>query len=251
MMGYTHAIVGASGALAYAISYGDGTPELYVVAVISGTLGGVAVDIDARDNKTNPKVTDASRSRFAVLGLLGLGLLSALLMGSLVLKDIFNNISTAILGVVIFIVICLVGYLSPHRTFSHSLLFVVASTLGVSLVCLSFLEYYFIGSILHLLVDMLNNPFQGHGVWLFYPIKTGKGIAFGLCKAARIGNKITYFIGMSLFLGLSYIYLWDIRDIVKLIVPFAVIIYLIVVLHFVRVKSEREQRHIMHMHGEL
>ena len=82
-------------------------------------------------------------------------------------------------------------------------------------------------------------------------IKTGKGIALGLCKAARIGNKITYFIGMSLFLGLSYIYLWNIRDIVKLIVPFAVIIYIIVVLHFVRVKSEREQRHIMHMHGEL
>ena len=55
MMGYTHAIIGASGALAYAVSYGDSTPELYTVAVVAGTLGGVIVDIDTRDHRVCEK----------------------------------------------------------------------------------------------------------------------------------------------------------------------------------------------------
>ena len=62
MMGYTHAIIGASGALAYAVSYGDSTPEIYTVAVVAGTLGGVMVDIDTRDHTTNPKVTIKSQN---------------------------------------------------------------------------------------------------------------------------------------------------------------------------------------------
>ena len=111
--------------------------------------------------------------------------------------------------------------------------------------------YCFVGGVLHLLFDMLNNPFNNHGVWLLYPIKTGKGIAFGICKAARTGNKICYFAGIILFVGMSAFYFWRIGDVMKAIAPAVVLIYMVVAMHFVRQKSEKEQRHIMHMRGEL
>lgn len=37
----------------------------------------------------------------------------------------------------------------------------------------------------------------------------------------------------------------------KAVAPAAVLIYVVVAMHFVRQKSEKEQRHIMHMRGEL
>jgi len=36
----------------------------------------------------------------------------------------------------------------------------------------------------------------------------------------------------------------------KAIAPVVVLIYMVVAMHFVRQKSEKEQRHIMHMPGE-
>lgn len=56
MMGYTHAAIGAAGALSLAALNGDGSPALYITASLAGALGGVAIDIDTRDNLTNPKV---------------------------------------------------------------------------------------------------------------------------------------------------------------------------------------------------
>jgi hypothetical protein len=37
----------------------------------------------------------------------------------------------------------------------------------------------------------------------------------------------------------------------KAIAPAVVLVYMVVAMHFVRRKSEKEQRHIMHMRGEL
>lgn len=75
MMGYTHAAIGAAGALSLAALNGDGSPVLYITATVAGALGGVAVDIDTRDNLKNPKVTDAGRTRLATAGLLVISIL--------------------------------------------------------------------------------------------------------------------------------------------------------------------------------
>lgn len=75
MMGYTHAAISAAGALSIAALNGDGSPALYITAALAGAVGGVAVDIDTRDNLTNPKVTDAGRTRLAIVGLLGISIL--------------------------------------------------------------------------------------------------------------------------------------------------------------------------------
>ena len=158
---------------------------------------------------------------------------------------------TALTGLIVFAVVLLIGFLSPHRTFSHSLLFIAITTIGVYCIYPDAATYYFVGGVLHLLFDMLNNPYNNHGVWLLYPIKTGKGIALGICKAARTGNKSCYFAGIILFVGMSAFYFWRIGDVMKAIAPAVVLIYMVVAIHFVRQKSEKEQRHIMHMRGEL
>jgi len=171
MMGYTHAVVGAAGALATAAIIGNGTPELYMTAVISGALGGVAIDIDAKDRFSNPKVTDAGRTRLAVLGLIGLGFLLDYLYKAGVLRSIAQKQNTAIVGAVVFLVVMSIGFFSKHRTFSHSFLFIILSALGVYFILPEAVLFYSVGCILHLMLDMLNYPYHGHGVWLLYPIK--------------------------------------------------------------------------------
>ena len=232
MMGYTHAVIGAGGALMISVACGEATPEQYLIATIAGTLGGVVVDIDTKDNHRNPKILD-------------------LILKSGVLNEIIGRQYLALAGGVSLLVVLVIGYLSQHRTFSHSLLFILLSSIAVSFIYPKAVPYFFSGGILHLLYDMLNNPFENHGIWLLYPIKTGKGIALGVCKAARIGNKVFYFIGLIIFSILSILYIWEIGDFTKSVAVVLIFLYMVVSLHFVRLKSEKEQRHIMHMRGEL
>ena len=251
MMGYTHAAIGAAGALTLAAMNGDGSPTLYITASIAGALGGVAVDIDTRDNLTNPKVTDAGRTRLAIVGLLGIGILLDGVFKTGILTTAISRQYTALTGLIVFAVILLIGFFTPHRTFSHSLLFIGITSIGVYCIYPDAATYYFVGGILHLLFDMLNYPFRNHGIWLLYPIKPGKGIALGICKAARTGNKICYFAGIIIFVGMSAIYIWEIGNVAKAVSPTIIFVYMVISMHLVRRKSEKEQRHIMHMHGEL
>ena len=250
MMGYTHAATGAAVALAYAMGTTDNSPETYLVATVAGALGGIAVDIDTKDQLTNPKVTDAGRSRIAVLGLIAIGALLAFLLKFNICQTIIKDPYSVLGGTIAFIVLMVIGHSTDHRTFTHSLLFTILTGACVIYVNEGAAEFYLVGCWLPLLLDMLNNPFRGHGVWLLYP-KKGKGIALGWCKAARTGNKVFYFIGIILFAGLSAFYIWQLNSIEQSIAPAIIAVYMIIAMHFVRIKSEKEQRHIMHIKGEL
>lgn len=127
------------------------------------------------------------------------------------------------------------------KILNHQLVWLISlrsTTIGVYCIYPDAATYYFVGGVLHLLFDMLNNPFNNHGVWLLYPIKTGKGIALGICKAARTGNKVCYFAGIILFVGMSAFYFWRIGDVMKVIALAVVLTYMVVAMHFVRQKSE-------------
>lgn len=249
MMGYTHAIAGAGGAVIIAALTGDGTPALYLAASIAGAVGGVAIDIDSKDQRENPKVTDAGRTRLAVLGMVALGVVLDLICKIGVLSEIISRPDYAIGGLIAFIVLMIIGRFTEHRTFSHSLLFSILCSGCVYCICPRTLYYCITGCLLHLALDMLNYPFSNHGVWLLYPLKTGKGIALKVCKSGRTGNKVAFFIGLGIYVAASVFYIWHIKDFTKSIAPGIIIIYMIVVMNLVRVKSEKEQRHIMHMRG--
>ena len=257
MMGYTHAVIGASAALAVGMITGESNPGTYEAAAIMGALGGIAVDIDVKDQFDDPKVTDGLRSKLAVLGLLVLGAILAFIFKLDIIAPILTNGFLPIVGLVIFVVALIIGFISPHRTFSHSLWFVLITSIGIGLISYDFAIYYCVGCLLHIFLDFfnhkINNSGKNHGVWLLYPIRIGKGIAFGWCKAAGKGNKAFYFIGLILFIlqSVSYIVLCNDKNGVKgAIVPIVIMIYMIIVMHLVRRKTEKEMRHIDHMQGE-
>jgi inner membrane protein len=251
MMGYTHAVIGACGAITLATISGNWSAETYMIASVAGALGGTAIDIDTKDRITNPKVTDAGRTRLAVIGLVAFGVIMDFVLKTGIIREIVSRQYYSLGGMVAFIILGTIGSFTPHRTFSHSLLFILLTSLCIGFVYPTAMKYYFIGSILHLLLDMLNNPYNGHGIWLLYPLKRGNGIALRLCQAARKGNKAFYFVGIVLFAIVSVFYMWLIGDIQRTIMPVLILAYATIVMHFVRKKSEKEQRHIMHMRGEL
>lgn len=249
MMAYTHVAWGVAGAVSLALIGGDSTPGTYVMAVVAGALGGAAVDIEVKDQLSNPKVTDAGRTRLAVLGLLGLGVLVDWLFKLGVLSKIIDTGFVALGGVIAFLIFMVMCHFTPHRTFTHSLFFIAISGFCVGAVYLDAAKYYAVGALLHVILDMFNYKVQGHGIRLLYPIKFGDGIALKLCKAGGTGNKVLYFIGLVLFALGTAIYIYVNEDNGNFIAPVIVAVYIIVVLHFVRRKSERELRHIAHMRG--
>lgn len=259
MMLYTHVAVGVAGALTYAVIGNACSPDQFMVAAVAGAIGGTAVDIDVRDKMTYPKITDSGRTKLAVLGIVAVGIVLDLFFQMGVLSYIIGRGIYAIVGLVLFAITMLIGFGlgadGNHRTFSHSILFVVLSSIGVYLVYPPATIYYALGSVLHLLLDLLNHPVVGgHGIWLLYPIKIGKGIALKWSKAAGTGNKVFYFLGIILFLLVSAFYiacLWIANFASWIIIPAVIIAYMIIIMHLVRKKSEREIRHLNHIRGEL
>ena len=251
MMGYTHAVIGAGGAVAFAAAHGAGTPGDYAAAAVAGALGGVAIDIDVEDRFSNPKVTDGLRSKLAVVGFLAVAIGCDFLFKTGVFQEILSRQYLAMGGAIAFAVLMAIGYATEHRTFTHSLLFSALTSGSVYCVYPKAAMYYLTGCLLHLLLDMLNYKYEQHGIWLLYPIRLGKGIALGFCKAARAGNKAFYYIGMTIFVIMSVQYVRQLGERKQAVVPAILVGYMIIVMLFVRRKSEREQRHIMHIRGEL
>ena len=163
MMGYTHAAIGAAGAVGVALASGTVSSPNYVLAVTAGVIGGILVDIDVRDRRTDSeKMTDASRTRWAMLGLTVVCVLLDWIFKGSIFQDIIQRKNTAIIGAVLLgIVLCVARMIKGHRTFSHSLLFVFLSTLGIFLVYPAMTLYYLTGSLLHVLIDLLNNQVPG------------------------------------------------------------------------------------------
>ncbi len=259
MMLYTHVAVGVAGSLALAVFGNACSPDQFMVAAMVGAIGSAAVDVDVRDKLHDPKITDSGRTKLAVLGIVAAGIALDLIFQMGVLSDIIGRGIYAIVGLALFAIIMLIGFgigsNGNHRAFSHSILFIVLSSIGVYLVYPPATIYYALGSVLHLLLDLLNHPVVGgHGIWLLYPIKIGKGIALKWCKASGTGNKVFYFLGIILFLLVSAFYsacLWLANFVLWIFIPAVIIAYMIIIMHLVRKKSEREIRHLKHIQGEL
>ena len=248
MMGYTHAAIGAGGALAVAASFGYATPDVFLLATAAGAVGGVAPDVDVKDNE---KVKDGTRSRIAALIIAAVGLLLDQLLGYGAFSEIFQRQYAALAGLIAFIAILVVGHFTKHRTFTHSLLFVAITTGCIFAVSPSMYAFYFVGCFLHIVLDLLNNESNNHGIWLFYPLKTGKGIAFGVCKAARTGNKVFYFIGFVIYAIAAALCVLQFHEARDYIAPAVIVLVMMALLHYARSKSEKEQRHLMYINGEL
>ena len=251
MMGYTHVAVGAAGAVGLAASAGFTTPEAYILAASFGALGGAAPDIDVDNHFSHPTMTDGIRTMIACLGMMALSVVLDLVLKIGIMSTIVTEKYTAIGGLIVFIILMGIGHFTEHRTFTHSLLFTVLTTICIGVVKADAAPYYLVGCALHIILDLFNKKYHSHGVRLLYPLKIGNGIAFGLCKSDKAANKALYFIGLVCFVAVTIHFIMQIGSITKSIAPIAILVYMVIVMHFVREKSERELRCLMHIHGEL
>ena len=253
MMGYTHAAIGAAGGLAAAILLreGDATSALYVTATVAGIIGGISVDADVIDQRGERKVTDGSRSRLAAIGILIVGLLLDICFTLGIISSILSSPKNAGIGlagfIVLFLIAHVIGRTVGHRTFSHSLWFILLATACITLIYPTAGGYFFFGAILHLLFDLLNHQAPNkdgtwHGVWLFYPIKRGEGIALRKCKAFGQGNTVMYFAAIIVYMVLTIYYVVLMGSIKLAVAPVILLIVTVVILHLVRRKSEMELR---------
>ena len=186
MMSHTHLYIGMTAALAVSTAT---TPEMCAVALAGGALGGVLADIDTlRDDYQH----DALFGQIMAWSLmLVLGLLDIFWFGKNIYQFMLENAITSIIGCVALIILCILGYKSQHRTFTHSALalllfsasaYAIYPHLGIACLC---------GYLSHLILDVLNKK----EIPLLFPMK--KGVCLKLCYANKAGNTIMMCVGFA------------------------------------------------------
>lgn len=180
MMSRTHLTVGMAAALALSPVKDVNT---CLLAAAGGAIGGVIPDVD---------IFDKAHKKDAVLVFL---LSLAILFGGivcyvrkdLIISDVIGHLS--IFGAFCFDLLFVIGFISEHRHFTHSIAAMLLFSVCVSLIFRPLLIPFAIGYISHLALDMLNKK----GMQLLFPYK--KGFCLKLCYADRLVNKVLLIVG--------------------------------------------------------
>lgn len=186
MMSKTHITVGVAASLAVSIPTTIGG---VFSAVIGGAIGGILCDIECR---STPEMRDALYGRFIAAGITGVLLLADRLLNAGIWTSILSQDHFSLgLGAVVLLVTCLIGRFSEHRTFTHSLLYVLLITFGFFCITPELLFPVLAGGVSHLIIDTFNKkPVP----WLF-PLRK-RGICFKVCYASKLGNAILMWAGL-------------------------------------------------------
>ena len=193
MMGKTHIAIGVASALLVTMP----TSRTGVIAaIVGGALGSVMADVDVKIDTSNNYARKASMD--ALYGEIAAIALSASLLavdfvahGGLC-ASVVGNPTLAIAGAIGLAALIAIGENSEHRDRTHSILFMVLSSVAAVLINMQIGIAFFIGYASHLLIDLLNKREER----LFYPLK--KGVCFSVCYADRLGNELLFALGLSL-----------------------------------------------------
>ena len=130
------------------------------LAVAAGALGSIVPDIDAEGGSTFKKI-------FKTL-LVGTLLFALILfleykdqnLDARILVEQMKG-SKFIIGFLLFIVLCIIGMFTPHRTFTHWLIAIPIYSLPIYLMFgIPFTIFFAIGFLSHQLIDLLNKKKQ-------------------------------------------------------------------------------------------
>lgn len=192
MMSKTHLAVGVAASVA--VTMPESIGGLFT-AVIGGCVGGILCDIEC---KSTPEMRDALHGRLIAAGIVAILLILDKIINSGIWNRILSQDSfSLVLGAIVLIITCIVGRTSEHRTFTHSLLFVLLITSGSYCIDPELAAPVFAGGVSHLAIDTLNKkPVP----WLF-PFRK-KGVCFKLCYASKTGNTICMWMGTAASLAL-------------------------------------------------
>ncbi len=189
MMSKTHLTIGMATSLAISsFVLQSQSLEDALIALGGGAVGGVLADIDTVKNDYNH---DALIGQLLAFGIFVLVIVIdwylKLNMYSYMIGQ--NKIKTIIAGI-IFLVLYIIGFVTEHRSFTHSLLamclfagcFALAYTqMGVAIL---------LGYASHLILDLLNKK----NVPLLYPMN--HGICLKLCYASGPANTVLMYLGL-------------------------------------------------------
>ena len=187
MMGRTHIAVGFAAGLALASPH---TLSGILLSALGGAAGAVLCDIEMREKATRQDDRLLTRGLLVLLILLVLILDSALSLGIgemlLTQRD-----ADAALGLLILTLTAVKGRFSPHRGFTHSLLYTFLITFGGWCISRETGLGMLGGALSHLLLDLTNKkPLQ-----LLWPLK--KGFCLKWFLANRLANRIFLFLGLA------------------------------------------------------
>ena len=186
MMSKTHITVGVASSLAACM---PATAGGVLSAIMGGAIGGILCDIECR---STPEMRDALYGRFIAGGITGVLLLADKALNTGICNSILSQDRFSLgLGAAVLIFTCLKGRFSEHRTFTHSLLYVLLISFGFFCITPELLLPVFVGGISHLSIDTFNKkPVP----WL-YPLRK-QGICFKVCYAGKLGNAILMWAGL-------------------------------------------------------
>lgn len=184
MMGKTHVAIGM--ATAMVVMQPSNFSEC-IVAISGGVLGGVVADVDILNN---------DYKHDALIG----QILAVIISGILLTIDYFmkygicesvntRNKNIVIAGLIFYLLLYVIGFISAHRTFTHSFLAMVLFSIAILMICPKISLPYSIGYLSHLVLDSFNKK----KVPFLYPI--GDGFCLKLFYAGKIADKIFMWLG--------------------------------------------------------
>ena len=182
MMGKTHLAIGIASAL---VLMEPQTLSDCLVTIAGGAIGGVLCDIDILDN-------DYERDIFNVQSM-AIGITAIVLVIDYFLQNgictFISNNENALGGGILFALLCVIGYKSSHRSFTHSFFALFLFSIVLRWFYPPVVNSFAIGFLSHQLLDFLNKK----KIRLFYPMDVG--LCLGLCYADGIMNKLFMLLG--------------------------------------------------------
>lgn len=196
MMSKTHLSIGIATSLAVCQ---PATIKSLMITVAGGAIGSILCDIEC---KGQPSMWDATIGRIIAVGISLVAFAVDYLTGDSLLMSVFQQIqlhkySSILSGAIILLITCMAGRFSQHRTFTHSLLYVVLTCIGFTCISSSLTQPILAAGISHLIIDTFNKkPVP----WLFPFFRPG--ICFKLCYASKTANKVLMWVGLVASLAL-------------------------------------------------
>lgn len=188
MLGKTHVSAGMAASL---LVLQPVSVAPLVCALLGGALGGWISDVDVRGAKL-------------VRGTIVSVCVVALAFASRFLAEMFSEVEAlqamapemgpaSAVGAALFAAITLLGSVTAHRTFTHS---IVGCALWYVAACLLWPQVaptFGIGLCSHLILDLLNKAPKG-SMQLFFPLKTR--VCLGVCRADGFANALIWSVSV-------------------------------------------------------
>lgn len=187
----THMAVGVASSLIILQPKTD-TKEL-VLGITLAIVGSLISDIDMHNSKAN-KAINKIIWVIGITGIISLTVDYFLKLG--IYENILNDVAIMriLVSILLFSIILMFAKLTPHRTFSHSLIGITSFYIPVSIIFDQMSNYFLIAIISHVVIDLFNKK----KIKLFYPLK--KGVCFKLCYSNGVVNKVLLFISSAYIL---------------------------------------------------